>query len=142
MQVNSKVLFKFSIISFALSVGLINPSSVFSKESGPLLKIVKDGLLEEDNFYFVKGIIYNPYNRAVKNVRIDYFVWKKWMGKDGHGSVIKETGGLVSATIKYLPARQSVEFAATGDDSAPVMTSESGLLPDPIDAQISAEWVE
>jgi hypothetical protein len=142
MQVHSKVLSKFVTISFALSLTLINSSSAFSKESGPSLKIVKEGLLETDNFYFVKGIIYNPYNRAVRNVRINYFIWKKWMGKDGYGSVIKETGGLVSATIKYLPPKQSVEFSATGGDSAPVMTLESGLLPDPIDAQISAEWAE
>jgi hypothetical protein len=142
MKVNLKEIFKFTAISFTISFALINPSSVSSKENGPSLRIVKDGLLEMDNFYFVKGVINNPYNRAVKNVRINYFIWKKWMGKDGHGSVIKETGGLVSATIKYLPPKQSVEFAATGDDSAPVMTVESGLLPDPINAQISAEWAE
>lgn len=142
MKLHSKALFKFALISFALLVTSTNPSPVVSKESGPSLKIVKNDLLEMDNFYYVKGVVYNPYNRAVKNVRIDYFIWNKWMGKAGHGSVIKETGGLVSATIKYLPPKRSVEFTATGDDSAPVMTPESGLLPDPIGAQISAEWAE
>jgi hypothetical protein len=62
------------------------------------------------------------------------------MGRDGHGLVIKETGGLVTANIKYIPPKQSVEFTASGDNTAPVMSPESGLLPDPLDAKISAEW--
>jgi hypothetical protein len=106
----------------------------------PVLKIIKDDLYERGNFYFVKGVVYNPQNRPVKNVEIRYYIWKKWMGQNGHGTVIRDTGGLVQATVKYIPPKQSVEFTATGGDNAPVMTVESGLLPDPLDAQITAEW--
>lgn len=109
------------------------------KDSQPQLKIVKDELREAGNFYYVTGVVYNPYERGVKNVVIKYYIWKKWMGRDGHGSVIKETGGLVKAELKYLPPKQSVEFTATGGD-APVMSKESGLEPDPLSAEITAEW--
>ena len=109
------------------------------KPAGSTLRIVKDALLQNDTFYIVKGSIYNPNNDGVKNVVIKYYIWKKWMGKDGHGSAIKETGGLVSATIKYLPPKQTVDFTATSHN-APVMTPESRLLPDPISAEITAEW--
>ena len=118
----------------------VSPTSIVAKESTPLLKIVKDSLLDLDNFYFVRGVIYNPYDRPVKNVVIKYYIWKKWMGREDHGFVVKEHGGLVTSTIKYLPPKQSVEFTASGDHTAPVMTPESGVLPDPIDAEISAEW--
>lgn len=110
------------------------------KSAKPELKIIKDDLVERGNFYFVKGSVYNPNSRPVKNVEIKYYIWKKWMGKEGHGTVIRDTGGLVQATIKYIPPKQSVEFTAIGGDNAPVMTVESGLLPDPLDAQIAAEW--
>jgi len=110
------------------------------KSAKPELKIIKDELFERGNFYFVKGVIYNPNSRPVKNVEIKYYIWRKWMGKDGHGTVIKDTGGLVQTNIKYIPPKQSVEFNAIGGTNAPVMTAESGLLPDPLDAQITAEW--
>ena len=106
----------------------------------PGLKIIKDDLLEHSNFYFVKGIIHNPNNEPVKNVKIRYLVWKKWMGQDGHGTIIRDTGGLVQSLIKYIPPKQSVEFTAVGEKTAPVMTVKSGLLPDPIAAEIIAEW--
>lgn len=110
------------------------------KEAAPQLKIIKDDLLKSDGFYFVKGTVHNPSDKPVKNVVIRYYVWKKWMGKEGHGTSIRDTGGLVSANIKYIPPKQSVDFAATGGDNAPVMTPESGLLPDPLDAEITVEW--
>jgi hypothetical protein len=117
-------------------------TSAFCKDSSPKLKIIKDGLFEFNNFYFVKGSVYNPSDKAVKNVVIKYYIWKKWMGKDDHGSIIKNTGGLVTSTIKYIPPKTSVEFTASGDNNAPVMTIESGLLPDPLNAEITAEWDE
>ena len=115
------------------------------KPAGSTLRIVNDQLIEVDDgdcrgcLYAVKGSIYNPNSDAVKNVVIRYYTWKKFMGKDGHGTAIKETGGLVLARIKYLPPKQTVDFSATGPD-AQVMTAESGLLPDPISAEITAEW--
>lgn len=111
------------------------------KPAGSTLRIVQDTLVVNGYFYDVKGSIYNPNNDAVKNVVIKYYVWKKLMGKDGHGSVPKETGGLVSATLKYLPPKQIVDFTATSHNAA-VMTPESGLSPDPINAEISADWDE
>ena len=123
-----------------LSISLLLSLPALAKDNRPALKIVKDSLVEYDNFYSVKGTIYNPYDRPVKNVVITYHIWKKWMGSEGHGSVIKETGGLVLAKVKYIPPKQSVEFTASGGDTAPAMTTASGLLPDPLDAEIFAEW--
>ena len=133
-------IYKLATFLVVLAVSATSPSLALAKGKAPTLKIVKDTLLEFDNFYFVKGVVYNPYNHPVKNVVLNYYIWKKWMGREGHGLVIKETGGLVTANIKYIPPKQSVEFTASGDNTAPVMTPESGLLPDPLDAEISAEW--
>jgi hypothetical protein len=102
-----------------------------------VLKIVQDLLLQRDNSYYVKGSIYNSSDKAANNVLIKYYIWKKWMGKDGHGSLIKETGGLVVAQIKFLPPKQTVDFVAVGGDNAPVMMHD---VPDPLDAEISADW--
>lgn len=115
------------------------PEIVGAKEANPELKIVKDELIENGFFYSVKGTVYNPNDKPVKNVVIKYYIWKKWMGKEGQGRALKETGGLVVSTIKYLPPKQSVEFTAESRN-APRMTPESGLLPDPLAAEISAEW--
>lgn len=137
--------------SLAAAIFAIGPAAVFAGEQrksphlgvalgNPVVKIVQDHLIDTGDFYVVKGTVFNPNDRAVSNVHIRYYIWKKWLGRDGHGMSIKETGGLVSATIKYLPPRQSADFVASGDDSAPVMTPESGLLPDPIEAEITATW--
>lgn len=111
------------------------------KPAGSTLRIVKDALVADGNFWAVKGSINNPNGDGVKNVVIKYYIWKKWMGKDGHGSAIKDTGGLVIATLKYLPSKQTIDFVATSRN-APRMTEESGLLPEPIEAEITAEWDE
>ena len=132
-----------SLLLLVAAAGFVSPMPAHAQaHKQPSLKIIKDDLFARDDFYFVKGTIYNPNARAVKNVIVRYYIWKKWMGKEGHGFVIKDTGGLVEATIKYIPPKQSVEFTATGDHTAPVMTVASGLLPDPIDAEIVAEWGE
>lgn len=126
--------------SLAAAGLLATPADSASGRPTPVLKIVQDSLLEAGNFYFVKGSIYNPNAKPVKNVVIRYYVWGKWRGQDGYGWVIKNTGGLVTATIKYVPPKHTVAFTATGADNAPVMTPESGLVPDPLDAKITAEW--
>jgi hypothetical protein len=114
------------------------------KPAWSTLRIVNDNLVKVNDgdcigcLYAVKGSVYNPNSDGVKNVVIRYYIWKKWMGKDGHGSCGK-AGGPVSATIKYLPPKQTVEFLAASQCAA-VMTMESGLLPDPISAEITAEW--
>jgi hypothetical protein len=132
---------QISLIAVGLLAGMLNSSAVGAeKQPKPVPKIVQDALLENGNFYFVRGSVYNPSAKGMKNVVIRYFIWKKWMGQDGHGQRIKDTGGLVVAEIKYIPPKQTVEFRALGNDSAPVMTPESGLLPDPLNAEITAEW--
>ena len=135
-------------VAVAVLVVSISPSGAAQstrKPAGSTLRIVQDmliatGGLSGSNYYQVKGAIYNPNNEAVKNVVIRYFIWKKWLGQDGHGSIIKDTGGLVTATIKYLPPKQTVDFIATSPLGVPRMTTDSGLLPDPISAEITAEW--
>jgi hypothetical protein len=138
MQVNRISTCKLLLVASLLV--LVSAHPTYGKANDPELKIIKDALLENGNFYFVKGTIYNPNSKAVKNVVIKYYIWKKWMGQDGHGTMIRDTGGLVSANIKYIPPKQSVDFTAVGDSHAPVMTLESGLLPDPLDAEVTAEW--
>lgn len=136
-------LFKqLSVASLAIAAALGSPTvpTAQAHNANPALKIVKDDLLEDGNFYLVKGVIHNPNNRAVKNVVVKYYIWKKWMGQDGHGLVIRNTGGLVQSTIKYIPPKQSVDFTASGGDNAPVMSVESGKVPDPLSAEITAEW--
>jgi hypothetical protein len=140
-----------AVLAFALSLhGQNKPPApdtkpAARKSAGSTLRIVNDQLIEVDKgdcrgcLYAVKGSIYNPNIDGVRDVVVRYYIWKKWMGKDGYGSIIKDTGGLVSATIKYLPPRQTVDFVATSQNAG-VMGSKSGLLPDPISAEITAKW--
>lgn len=111
-------------------------------EATPKIKIIKDYLVDRDDFYLVRGMAYNPNTEAVKNVVIRYYIWKKWMGQKDRGQAIRDTGGLVQAVIKYMPPKSSVEFVATGGDDAPVMSVQSGLLPDELQAEISGQWDE
>lgn len=117
------------------------PKKPAARNAGATLRIVKDGLYERDGWYLVKGSIYNPNARAVKNVVIEYRIWKKFMGKlmgpEASVRYIEKTGGMVRATIKYLPPKQTVEFV-TDDDA--VTLHENGELPDPLKAEITAEW--
>jgi len=132
-----------------------NDQEPLRNSAGSTLRIVNDNLVKVNDrdcigcLYAVKGSIYNPNNDGVKNVVIQYYVWKKYMG-DGAPTVNprtgqklppiwRTTGGSVSATIMYLPPKQTVDFIATSYN-APVMTPESGLLPDPISAEITADW--
>ncbi|HEY4381909.1 MAG TPA: hypothetical protein VGN01_16295 [Acidobacteriaceae bacterium] len=107
-------------------------------DSKPAPKIVKDSLQQQGGSYFVKGVVYNPSERGMKNVVIKYYVWMKLKGTDGHGRGPRG-GGMVVAKIKYLPPKQMVEFDADGDE-APV---ETDIQPDPLgDAEVTAEWDE
>ena len=105
------------------------------KNAGSTLKIIKDDLFKQGHFYLVKGSIYNPNAKAVKNVVIRYYIWKKFIGHDDRGSVVSQGGGLVLAKINYLPPKQTVEFAT--DNGAPVYVD---VEPDPLKAEISADW--
>ncbi len=114
------------------------PTTASAKNAGATLRIVKDSLSDSEEFYVVKGAIYNPNNRGVKNVVIKYYVWKKFMGHDDvkRGSIVKETGGLTIAKINYLPPKQTVEFT-TSDSSA---VKYMDMKPDALNAEITAEW--
>ena len=135
-------LIKVSLIFTAVAAFVVSGALAHAqdKSARPELKIIKDELFERGNFYFVKGVVYNPNSRPVKNVVIKYYIWKKWMGQEGHGTMIRDTGGLVQSTLRFIPPKQSVDFTAIGGNTAPVMTVESGLLPDPLSAEIAAEW--
>jgi Fe-S-cluster-containing dehydrogenase component len=133
-----------SIIAVCTPVAQSDGQPATTKPAGSTLRIVNDNLVKVDDgdcigcLYAVKGSIYNPNSVGVKNVVIRYYIWKKWMGKDEHGSAAKETGGLVSATIKYLPPKQTIDFIATSHNAA-VMIHD---VPDPISAEVTAEWDE
>lgn len=109
----------------------------------PALKIIQDSLHQQGEYsYYVKGTVYNPHDKAVKNVIIKYYIWKKYMGcTPSYGQCKRlQTGGLVTATLKYLPPKQSVDFTATQESAnccADVLTNE---VPDPLVAEITAEW--
>jgi hypothetical protein len=116
------------------------PPAASGRDAGATLKIVKDSLSSDEDFYVVKGSIYNPNSRGVKNVVIRYYVWKQFMGKNDakRGSIVNETGGLTTAKIKYLPPKQTIEFT-TGDSTA---VEYSDIRPDPLSSEITAEWDE
>jgi len=138
MKRQAVVMFLFSAV--ALSAFAQQHKATAKAPTAPALKIIQDSLQQSESNYFVKGTIYNPHDKPVKNVVINYYIWKKYMGKPSNmGSRIRETGGLVTANIKFIPPKQSVDFTATGC-CAGVMVPESGIVPDPISAEITAEW--
>lgn len=108
----------------------------------PALQIVQDGLVKVDSSYQVVGEIINPTETAATDVTIRYEVWAKLKGSPRAGSVVRESGGLAVAKIKYIAPGQTVSFVAVGRDRIPVMTKESGLVPDPLKAEITATWAE
>jgi len=126
---------------------LLCVASFAAAQGHPKLKIIKEGLFTKCDrltdcpncLYFVKGTVYNTNETPVKNVRISYYIWKKFKGDASKGLILKETGGLVTASIKYIPPKSAVEFIADSDD-APVFTIESAIRPDPLNAIITAEW--
>lgn len=122
------------LLATFIAVGGASPAS--DKVAAPNLKIVQDSLIQREGFYAVRGSVYNPSAKGAKNVVITYRVWKKFMGKDGWGLRIKETGGLLVAKIKYVPPKQTVEFTTAPTDNAPV---QIGIEPDPTSAEITAE---
>jgi hypothetical protein len=112
----------------------------------PALKIIQDSLHQQGEFsYFVKGTVYNPHDKAVKNVVIKYYIWKKYMGRsceplDGQCGRL-QTGGVVTATLKYLPPKLPVDFTATQESAnccADVLPHNE--MPAPLVAEITAEW--
>ena len=114
------------------------------KSAVSALRIVSENLIETatrscDRCYVVEGSIYNTSNDGISDVTIKYFVWKQLLGKDGLGEYVKQTGGLAVAKIRYLPPKQIVQFTATGSRIG-IASLQSGLVPDPLDAEITAEW--
>src|SRR6266700_5269253 len=130
----------FAIILWATPLSRIVVANAQGVPLDPALKsahIVNDRLIQSaDGFkYRVIGKIYNSNDRALVNVVVVYRIWKKWQGTDGRGSYIKETGGRVSARIKYLPPKQIVDFETGADASVQI-----DGVPDPIDAEIQADF--
>lgn len=126
---------------------VLSVASFAAAQDHPKLKIIKEGLFTKsdprnhvpNSLYFVKGTVYNPNDRPVKNVTISYYIWKKFKGNASYGLILKSSGGLVTASIKYIPPKSSVEFIADSDDAL-VFTPESGVRPDPLNPIITAEW--
>jgi hypothetical protein len=137
---NKTLLIWLALFAVLCSAQTSKKASSAAKDAGTTLKIVKDSLSDAGDFYVVQGAIYNPNNRGVKNVVIKYYIWKKFMGQDDakRGSLVKRTGGLTMAKINYLPPKQTVEFT-TSDSSA---VKYLDVKPDPLSAEITAEWDE
>jgi hypothetical protein len=102
------VSFLIALLAVPSAYGNAQAKKTAVKSAGSTLKIVKDDLFKQGGFYLVKGSIYNPNAKAVKNVVIKYYIWKKFIGHDDRGSIVKQGGGLVLAKINYLPPKQTV----------------------------------
>ena len=122
------------------------PTKASEAPTVPALRIIQDSLHQQGEFsYFVKGTVYNPHDKAVKNVVIKYYIWKKYMGRscepsDGQCGRL-QTGGVVTATLKYLPPKLPVDFTATQESAnccADVLPHNE--VPNPLVAEITAEW--
>lgn len=139
----SLVIMALLLVAMALDAPAQQRKPTAKAAPAPALKIIQDSLHQANDRYFVKGTVYNPHDKPVKNVVINYYIWKKYMGKENSrmGSLIRDTGGLVTANIKFIPPKQSVDFTATGC-CAIVMVPESGIIPDPINAEMTAEWAQ
>jgi len=134
-----KKLITLTIFTFLILLG--NNYRTFAETDNydkPQIKLVKHDLYQKGNFYYVKGKVYNPYDKGCKNVIIKCFVWKNLKGanKTKYGSIVTETGGLVTARIDYFPPKTMLEFE-TAEKNAPVYTS---IQPYKIDFEIYAEW--
>ena len=154
-DLSEKVLAETMRRSCSASISSRDSQQPSSTNAGSTLRIVNDHIVKVNDgdcigcLYAVKGSIYNPNNDGVKNVVINYYLYKKYMGEGAPtanpitGNSVpkmwKTNGGAVTATIQYLPSKQTVDFLATGKN-APVMTPESGLAPDPLSAEINADW--
>ena len=54
-----------------LIVAFVAPLAVLGKDDSPNPRIIKDALMQNGNFYYVKGTVYNPSDRGLKNVVIN-----------------------------------------------------------------------
>jgi hypothetical protein len=196
MSVNAKVIMALAVLLSAVGAPAQQPERTVNT-TAPALKIIRNSLHDRESGYVVNGTIYNPNAKAVKNVVIKYYIWKKYMATEDSkrnqdeaeetkaklkieiaayreqidairaepgvntapaantqaaaeivalqrkivDAVLRyprpaQTGGLVTANINYIPPKQSVAFTATGC-CADVMTHE---MPDPLSAEITAEW--
>jgi hypothetical protein len=114
-----------------------------ASDAPPVLKIIQDSLQKQGGYsYLVKGTVYNPHDKAVKNVVIKYYIWKKYMNCTPVIGQCKrlQTGGLVTANLKYLPPKQSVDFTATQESASCCADELPNEVPDPLMAEITAEW--
>jgi hypothetical protein len=146
---SAKVLGTWNTAGTTVSTPVPKPATPIRASAGSAVKVVVANLVKFDFvncsqgcYYLVKGSVYNPTDTGMNNVVIRYRIWKKFMGMDRaeYGSIISENGGLVSAVIKYLPPKVIVEFTAEGGHIN--VMSAAGLNPDPLEAEITADWAD
>ncbi len=131
------------LVAFAASAQQPKPPAKAPSDAPPALKIIQDSLQKQGEYsYLVKGTVYNPHDKAVKNVVIKYYIWKKYMNCTPLIGQCKrlQTGGLVTANLKYLPPKQSVDFTATQESASCCADQLPNEVPDPLSAEITADW--
>jgi hypothetical protein len=139
MSINQLVGITSTILAASILMPRGDGQTAARKAAAETLRIVHEDLVKVDEdhcvkcAYAVKGSIYNPNNDGVKNVVIRYYIEKSSMGKTELGWC-PASGSPVSATIKYLPPKQTEEFLATG------CAEVDAKVPDPLSAEITAAW--
>jgi hypothetical protein len=115
-------------------VDAVTSSAPTSSPGTPMPRIIQETLFKQNMFYGVRGSVFNPTDRAMKNVIIKYYLFKSHMGKPNEGLLVQATGGLVEARVRYLPPHLPVEFVAYSEN-APT----GGRTPE-VEPEITAEW--
>jgi hypothetical protein len=109
-------------------------TNITTPTSNAIPRIIQESLFRQNDFYGIRGTVFNPTDRAMKNVTIKYYLYKSHMGKPNEGLVVHDTGGLVEARLAYLPPKTPIDFVAYSEN-APT----GGRIPE-IASEITAEW--
>jgi hypothetical protein len=107
-------------------------SSIASPPVRP--RIIQEALFKQHDFYGIPGGIFNPTDRAKKNVVVKYYLFNSHIRKPHEGLLVQTTGGLVEARLGYLPPKTPVEFVAYSENAP------TGRRTPEIAAEITAEW--
>ena len=100
-----------ALLLSAMGAPAQQPNRTTRAPTVPALKIIQDTLHQSENEYFVKGTVYNPHAKAVKNVVIKYYIWKKYMG-GGDSKLSQEYAETAKAKLQTEIAAYREQIAA------------------------------
>jgi len=102
--------------------------------ANPTPRIIQESLFKQNTFYGIRGTVFNPSDRAMRNIVIKYYLYKSHVGKPNEGILVHDTGGLVEARVAYLPPKTPIDFIAYSENAP---TGGRTLV---ITAEITADW--